>query len=299
MVRNLNSCLSCQKRETLKYDDSQFNFVAPATVAYLAALHFATSEYQQAMRFCLAVFVDNTSQEEAESLNAGCLLFIGDIARIVGLCVLQKMITEGNLPYIRRQLYLDLRLSPEVFAIYLAVLSVERKFKQSEFPNDLPESSFPMDEYLKASLKSKSVASMKSSVQCNAARRIVYCKSFIALAETEASRVNPKALKERVLDALMEYALENMTSFYSVIRVDFRVNCNTVDCYRALYLYKCRQYDELLQLCERKLREPDLQNSLHEFSFANVLLLAPFDYFFDTDVQSLLGFHTLFYYLSL
>ena len=89
-----------------------------------------------------------------------------------------------------------------------------------------------------------------------------------------------------------------MTSFYSVIRKDFGIQCNTVDCYRALYLYKCRQYDEVLHLCERILHEPDLQSDLKEFAFANVLLLPPLDSFFDGDVQSLLGFHTLFYYLS-
>ena len=89
-----------------------------------------------------------------------------------------------------------------------------------------------------------------------------------------------------------------MTSFYSVIRKDFGIQCNTVDCYRALYLYKCRQYDEVLQLCEQILHEPDLQSDFKEFAFANVLVLPPLDSFFDRDVQSLLGFHTLFCYLS-
>ena len=79
---------------------------------------------------------------------------------------------------------------------------------------------------------------------------------------------------------------------------DFGIKCNTVDCYRALYLYKCRQYDQVLHLCERILHEPDLQSDLKEFSFANVLLLPPLDSYFDRDIQSLLGFHTLFYYLS-
>ena len=110
--------------------------------------------------------------------------------------------------------------------------------------------------------------------------------------------VNPLIVKEKLIDALMEFALENMTSFYSAIRKDFGIQCNTVDCYRALYLYKCRQYDEVLHLCERILHEPDLQSDLKEFGFANVLVLPPLDSFFDGDVQSLLGFHTLFYYLS-
>ena len=92
--------------------------------------------------------------------------------------------------------------------------------------------------------------------------------------------------------------METMKSFYRVIRRDFGVECNTVDCYRALYLYKCRHYVEVLQLCERILNEPDLQSDIKIFSFANVSMIPPLDSFFDGDVQSLLGFHTLFCYLS-
>src|SRR5688572_21397054 len=105
-------------------------------------------------------------------------------------------------------------------------------------------------------------------------------------------------VKETVIGVLMECALENMTSFYTVIRNDFGIQCNTHDCYRALYLYKSRQYDEMLHLCERILQQPELQRDLMKFSFANILVLPPLDSFFDGDVQSLLGFHTLFYYLS-
>ena len=139
---------------------------------------------------------------------------------------------------------------------------------------------------------------MKTGSQFNAATRQISYLRPASLTETEASSLNPTIVKERVLAALMEYALENMTSFYNVIRKDFDVNCNTIDCYRALYLYKCRKYDDVLLICERILKDSDLQRELKEFSFANVLLLPPLDAYFDTDVQSLLGFHTLFYHLS-
>src|SRR6218665_3954078 len=88
-----------------------------------------------------------------------------------------------------------------------------------------------------------------------------------------------------------------MTSFYNVICKEFGILCNTADCYRALYLYNCRKYDELLHLCEQILNEPDLTSELKKFSFVNVLVIPPLDSFFDRDVQSLLGFRTLFYYL--
>src|SRR6218665_1689879 len=95
-------------KKTFKCDDSQVNGVAPAALAYLAALHFVSSEYQEAINLCSAVVIDQTSEYKEETLNAGCLFFIDDIARIVGLSVLHMKIVDNNLPYVGRLLYLDL-----------------------------------------------------------------------------------------------------------------------------------------------------------------------------------------------
>ena len=99
---------------------------------------------------------------------------------------------------------------------------------------------------------------------------------------------------------MVEIALENVAYFYNAIHKDFGIQCNTADCYRALYLYKRRLYNELLNLCEQILLAPDLRSDLGKFSYANVLVLPPLDNFFDGDTQSLLGFRrpTLPFYLS-
>src|SRR6218665_622481 len=94
----------------------QCNCIASATLAYLAALHFANSEYEKALRYSVAVLVDQTSQRCDETLSAGSLVFIDDIAKIVGLCVLCNNFKEGNLQNIGKRAYLDLRLSADVFA---------------------------------------------------------------------------------------------------------------------------------------------------------------------------------------
>ena len=57
-------------------------------------------------------------------------------------------------------------------------------------------------------------------------------------------------------------------------------------------------YDEVFQLRERILNEPDMNRKLKVFSLPYVLMIPPLDFFFDRDVQFLLGLHTLFYYLS-
>src|SRR6218665_2039097 len=85
-------------RKALNYNDSQIKGVAPITSGYLASLHFASSEYGEILVLCSSVVIDQTFEEEKETLKAGCLLFIDDIARIAGLCVLKKI--TNNLHYI-------------------------------------------------------------------------------------------------------------------------------------------------------------------------------------------------------
>ena len=98
-------------RKLLKYDDTISNGSVPAAMAYLAALHFAASEYRQATSLCSVIVADKTSQVGyKETLNARCLLFIDDVARIIGMSLLKKLITENNLDYIGRRIYLDLRI---------------------------------------------------------------------------------------------------------------------------------------------------------------------------------------------
>src|SRR6218665_2997668 len=284
-------------RKTLEYDDCTANGIAPAAKAYLAALLFARSEYQHAVICCLATIADQTSDTDKESLNARCLLFVDGVATIVGLFLLHKKTTHNNLNYIFTWLYFDLRVSSKVFAHYLAVLSAERMSICFELQYDLPDSEFPMDKYLKASLKPKSCAAMGLSNDFNVTRQIVY-RRIDSFTDSDLISVNPVTVNETVIWILMEYALENMTSFYRVIRADYGIQCNTADCYRASYFYKCLKYKEALNLCEQILHEPDLQRDLKEFSMTNVLLMPPLDLFFDGDMQSLLGFHTLFYFLS-
>ena len=84
----------------------------------------------------------DSPQELKETLNAGCLLFIDDVARIIGLCLLHKKI---NLHCVARRLYLYLRFSPEVFVHYLAEISSERMSTHLFLGRDLYVSAFPMD----------------------------------------------------------------------------------------------------------------------------------------------------------
>src|SRR6218665_969562 len=60
--------------KALSHGGTVCNGTIPAALAYMAALHFATSEYPKALCLCSEVIM--ISEEDKETLNAGCLLFI-------------------------------------------------------------------------------------------------------------------------------------------------------------------------------------------------------------------------------
>ena len=102
-----------------------------------------------------------------------------------------------------------------------------------------------------------------------------------------------------VIDLLMEYASENEILFYNAINNKFGIESNTVECYQALYLYKCRKYNEVQHLCERILQKPDLHSDVNiPSALASVFVMPPLDSFFDEDIQSLIGVYTFMCYLS-
>ena len=280
-------------RKALECEDSKSKTIARATLAYMAALHFAASEYETAIDLCSRLILNQTTEEEEnETMNAGCLLYIEDIARIIGFYLLFRQI-KYDFHYNRRLHLLDLRITPEVFATYLINLSKAKGHKNFRHFCYLRTPAFPLDEIL------MTITNWKSSGISKRADSVlrVYQRTD-PINKSEAPNKSSLLNEDDIIQLLMEYSLENMTSFYNAICKDFGIRCNTVDCYRAAYLYNCRKYPEVLHLCERILEEPDLQSDLKEFAFANVIVMTPLDAYFDRDVQCLLGFHTLFCYLS-
>ena len=63
---------------------------------------------------------------------------------------------------------------------------------------------------------------------------------------TESEITDPEYLnvKETIIDVLMEYG--NLLQCHSLL--DFGIDCSTNDCYRVLYLYKYRRYNDMLDL---------------------------------------------------
>jgi len=276
-------------------DSNRNNFERP-TFAYLAALHFAASEYQVAAGLCSRVIMDEKLEnEETETLNAGCLLYIDGIIEIIGFNRVFEKVTEAPLQRTEiHQIFLDLRLKPEVFAYYLIALSVERSACSFGLKNISQSPTFPLDAILIAIAYRKYSRKLKERYGLSR----VYQRTNPSN-KLKVGLHNELILlyKHNIIGLLVGFSLENMTSFYDIIGRDFGIHCSTVDCYRASCLYKCRQYPEAVHLCEDILNKPDLENDLKELTIANVMLVPPLDTFFDRDIQCSLGLHTLVCFL--
>src|SRR6218665_1766646 len=82
--------------QVFQCEDSNRNNFERSTLAYLAALHFAASEYQVATGLCSRVIMDEKLEnEETETLNAGCLLYIDGIIEIIGFNRVFNKATEA------------------------------------------------------------------------------------------------------------------------------------------------------------------------------------------------------------
>src|SRR6218665_1212458 len=267
-------------------EDSSRNKIEGATLAYAAALHFAASEYEIAIYLCsVIIMIEKNENGETETLNAGCLLYIDDIIKGIGFNRIFKNATEASLQHAEReQIFLDLRLKPEVFAYYLITLSTEISDCSFELEHISQSPKFPLDAILIAIANRISSRRLKKRV----------LRVYEITNPNEGSLTN----KDNIIQLLLEFSLEKMTSFYDLIARDFDIHCSTVDCYRAAYLYICRKYPEVLHLCEKILKEIDLQSGLKELAISNVMLVPPLDTFFDRDIQCSLGLHTLVCYLS-
>jgi len=181
-------------RKALQCEDSQFHDIAPTALVYLAALHFATSEYQMVIDLCSSVFMSHTSL--IETLNAGCLFFIDDIVRIVGFWLLYKTFNE-NICYSKQHIYLDLRLTPKVFAKHLTVISSERNSKKLEFSPYFTKSALPLDKF---------VSVLTEREFCTAARSNNCFKSVRHCDNQRMCSLNANAtVREKVTDILMDY----------------------------------------------------------------------------------------------
>src|SRR6218665_3983159 len=275
--------------KALECDEYTRNSIAKVTLAYLAALHFATSGYHSAIDLSSRVVINECCEkEETETLNAGCLLYIEDISIIIGFYLIFRKTKEASLQYTRGQFFVDLRLTPEVFAHYLTIASFERIHTAFGDNNIAQTAAFPLDAILIAITNRKSLRKLKKR---KSVFRVYQRTNPIHKLETTSERWLPN--EDAIVELLMEYSLGNMTLFYNAIRTDFDIDCSTVDCYRAAFLYQCHKYPEVYQLCDRILNARDLGNDLKELAFANVMILPPLDSYFDRDIQCLLGLHTL------
>ena len=293
-------------RNAIYCDGLKSGVIRNAAFVYMAALSFFESNHETAINLCSAVLINESSDEEKEgekkkqeenreTLNAECLFYIDDVVRSIGFYLLLRRVRD-NFQY-RGHCLLELRITPQVFSHYLITLSMKRgNIMSNRLKYDLKAPIFPLDQILMAA--ACRMTSVKSKKKAERVLLVYQRTDPIRPNQPEAINKDFVPSEEDIMQLLIEYSLEHMTSFYSVVSKDFDIHCNSTNGYRAAYLYTCRKYPEVLQLCERILEEPDVEGNSRNLAFANVMVLPPLDSYFDSDIRGLLGFHTLFCCLS-
>src|SRR6218665_2457218 len=117
--------------------------------------------------------MDQTTRNENESINAGCLFFVEDVFRVVGVYLLREKFSQ-DMHYNGKEVYLDLRITPKTLAHYLIVIFAKNIHKQSELNSGLPISAFPFDQLLLLLSRRKISTLMKSNICFDVARHCVY-----------------------------------------------------------------------------------------------------------------------------
>lgn len=127
-------------RNALEKDDSQNSIIANAALVYLAALRYASSEYQRTKDICSAVLIEQTTHMDNETLNASCLFFNDDIDRIIEFCFQKEYGCFQETDLFRPMSY------TKVFDYYLMTLSTENVSKQLKSTINLPTSAAPLNQ---------------------------------------------------------------------------------------------------------------------------------------------------------
>jgi len=195
-----------------KCKDSKSNALAKANLSYLAALHFSASEYEIVIDRCTRVIMNEKfDDDDEETLNASCLLYIETISNTVGLYLIFIKI-KAALHYTRRQFFLDLRLTPEVFAQYLRISTTERIDGVVEHFSIYQNPKFPLDAILTAimSRRCSLVSKKRKSVLC------VYNRTDCSNTLTKRNE-SSYVFEDQFIHWLIELSLENMTSFYNAL----------------------------------------------------------------------------------
>src|SRR6218665_1467723 len=141
--------------------DLSARVIRTATVVYIAAICFATSQFQAAFDLCStiiqkipSVHTSKMPERQEKPLNAGCLIFIDEVSNCIGLiatfnCIIKKLRID------HRQFVLDTRFTPRVFAEYLMIQSANRLSRQLLVNWSESPTAFLIDSLFKKTVKRK------------------------------------------------------------------------------------------------------------------------------------------------
>lgn len=264
-------------QKSLSFQDPDRDFCSfRSTVIYLAALHYSAAEYYIAAELCSGIVIEqkedrNCKRKNHKHVSGRLLLFIDDVANIFGFLILLRYAKRRPTKVLRMR---ELRFTSRAFAHYLLTVCYSENSRESAV---------------------WSKQEMNIPDQCLLATSLYRVKSpkfgqFVA-ESTQCSHSDDcfSLTNEELRNSLMDAYFTKLTRTFKLVRNDFEPECISDVLLRALYLYRCRRYDEVLPLCTQLENStialyhtqmcPICSNTL-SISFAG-----PIDLFLDDDIQ--------------
>lgn len=293
--------LDCLKKCFLSRDKDYMSTRCPALLC-IAALFYHREQYSISANLCsIVIRQERTDSGEAgrliatkHRLKGKCLLFLDDFRKFVGFFRILLLVKQR---YFKRRISRkkgesSFHCSAFIFANYLMTLCEQRASKTNLTLGSTAseERVTALDVYLTSVSSSRNIfqAPLESSLTLD---------DSISLQEGSGL---PKCVfdqlcgdNERLLSVLMELSLRHLFSFFALISPHLGVCCAVEPCYRALYLYGCKRYEETLRLCDGILEHCNDDSNAEVSILSHVFILSPLDAFFDIDIQSLNGLYAL------
>lgn len=291
--------IQCLKK-SLSLGDPIEDDDCPVSTLYLAALYFKVGHYQKMHELCSNLLAESASTKR--KANGRLLIFVKDIATILGFARLWSHVEDRAAD---DRVEPDLRFTPQIFAAHLLTLcrSTINATKQTDFPeivvfpsshcqHTVPDKILMYNITKLRLVKENSVETLSPNTDAVLTDRTIPI--------TEENSDDRFSESKFLIDRLMEIYFERLGHALETVRVDFGSRCFSDLALTALYRYRCRDYEQVMLLCDR-LDSENLQNS-HELDCLicrpalSESVASPVDLFFDDDLQAVTGFGLLVQY---
>jgi len=238
----------------LKCKDSDSNSIYCLANVYLAVLYYITGQYQRVIDHCTLVTRSKGHSHCSSHVVQGEMLpkFDDIIDSMLGLAELYQSVRTAALTHQQQPQFLSV-FTTELFAYYLHVKYLAVK-NCSQFRQMLSSVEFKRYKICTSNGPQLFISDVLLFLSVS---QLLKCQSKSVWLNSERSVINAKKCNTSdLVELLQKSAVEHLTAYRQLVAHDFGsvVTIVTTD-FKALYAYKCSDYQQCLQLCTQNVRK--------------------------------------------